>query len=295
MMTKTQLLAILLTVILCTSVAQATPKASPRNLIFISIDGVSRRVLYSLLQKKRLPGIKQVIFRGNYRNMDGTRDYSGATPAYLQFFTGADSKYYYREKGHPRPLPKENTIFYGLEKQVEDLSLVLILSKPKLEKPRRNLAPYLTELEPHWALSFPEIRRTSQSVGDSVVATIKSVSPPFFLFVNFTDPEDAGLLYREGAMEYSLAIQRCDAQVLRLINTLKEKGIWDSTEFVLTTNFGFHKNSRYYKDMTDSWIASTQKIRRKGTLKDIVPTLYHLLGIDWHAIRPFLPGESLVY
>jgi len=261
------------------------------NVIYISIDGMSRDTFYTLLNKGSLPNIKKVISRGNYRNMDLTVKRPDMLATYHSIFSGRTGPQGYREESPS--IPRGESVFETLEENIPNLTSVLILSKPLRESVSPSLNSLLAEAKDSIDIVLPYRKRSLSRVRRDVERVLKPLASPFFMFVNFTNVDQAGLSYREGSQMYSSALKRVDAAVGSMIRILKDNRLWDQTEFVLTTQYGFRRNSQILS--SEVWVASTQKIRFKGTTDDLVPTIYKLFGLNASRFKPKITGNALIY
>ena len=110
------------------------------NVIYISIDGLSRDTLYALLQKGDLPNLKTLVQRGNYRNMDLPVKRPDTLATYHSLFSGYVGASGYKSDAEPIELGA--SVFERLEEHVPNLTSVLILSRPL----RDSVAPSLNSL-----------------------------------------------------------------------------------------------------------------------------------------------------
>ena len=62
---------------------------------------------------------------------------------------------------------------------------------------------------------------------------------PFFLWVHYREPDNAGHTYGENHVEYSLALDRVDGELGTLVAELSAQGMADETLLVVTTDHGF--------------------------------------------------------
>lgn len=261
------------------------------NVIYISIDGVSRDTLYALLNKDSLPNIKALVTRGNYRNMDLTVQRPDMLATYHSLLSGQTGGVGYR--GEAPSIPRGESVFERLEETIPNLTSVLILSEPFRETVSPSLNSLLAEAQGSIDIVLPYRKRSVSRVRRDVERVLQPLASPFFMFVNFTNVDYAGLMYREGSEMYSVALKHVDAAIGSMIRILKENGIWDQTDFVLTTQYGFRRNSQILS--SEVWVASTQKIRFKGTSDDLVPTIYKLYGLNASRFKPKLTGNALIY
>lgn len=168
----------------------------------------------------------------------------------------------------------------------------------------------------------------------------KASDKPFFLFVSHIEPhhqndhhryegptetvsnykaypipEDLSFLsgdYREMYPDYIAAINRLDENVSRLVEKLKEKGIYENTVIIYTSDHGSHfktRNAEYKRTCHDS-ATHTPLIIAGGpfcggkradclvSLIDLPPTLLDIAGIpipksfSGQSIVPMLSGEA---
>lgn len=117
------------------------------------------------------------------------------------------------------------------------------------------------------------------------------------LYRDYPIPEDLSFLsgnYRAEYPDYIAAVNSLDSNVGRLIDTLKQKGIYDNTVIVYTSDHGCHfktRNSEYKRSCHDSSIRTplvfgggaikkAENSSALASLIDLPPTLLSLAGID---------------
>ena len=113
---------------------------------------------------------------------------------------------------------------------------------------------------------------------------------------NYPVPEDLTFLkgnYKEEYPDYIAAINRLDENVGKLVDVLKEKGIYDNTIIIYTSDHGCHfktRNLEYKRSCHDASIhtplvfggGAIEKAGNKDSLVsliDLPPTILHLAGI----------------
>lgn len=116
-------------------------------------------------------------------------------------------------------------------------------------------------------------------------------------YKNYEIPEDLKAFkgnYNEMYPDYLAAIESLDDNLGRLINVLKEKGIYDNTAIIYTSDHGCHfktRNMEYKRSCHDSSIHTPLVIKSKDypkgiredkivSLVDLPPTLLSLAGIE---------------
>lgn len=127
-------------------------------------------------------------------------------------------------------------------------------------------------------------------------------------FKDYPLPDDLTFLdgdYKKMYPDYIAAINRIDENVGRLIEKLKEKGLYDNTVIIYTSDHGSHfktRNLEYKRSCHDSAIHTPliisggifkggQTDDRLVSLIDLPPTLLQIAGID---IPESFMGKSLV-
>jgi predicted AlkP superfamily pyrophosphatase or phosphodiesterase len=247
------------------------------NVLFISIDGLSRETLYALLQKDGLPNIKMIASRGNYRNMELLPFKPTYKNTYSIFFSGK-GEVETSEFDQFSPLPFKTSIYERLKESDEKIYTGLVLSSPHRPEPMDSPSILLKLANPTIDIVKGERQRNAKGVSAEVLDILAQLKPPFFMFFNFVDVEYVGRRYREGAERYSNAVKKCDRELGSIIEYLKQSGTWETTEIFLTTNYGYKKRSQKKSNLI--WIVSTKKIMRKGYSTDIVPAIYSLYDLE---------------
>jgi hypothetical protein len=286
---RMRMLVVLLLLFFTAYPLQASPD---KNVLFISIDGLSRDTLYALLNKGSLPNIRSIVKRGNYRNMDLPDIRPNTLQAYHALFSGAlmaDTSI----KVAGDPIEEGSSVFERLENNIPNLTTVALISEPLDESSVPSLNSLLIYAKHSIDIIEPIRRRSLSQISRDSVRLLNRLDSPFFMFVNVTNVDYVGRNYREGSDTYSTAVKRADRFVGGLIGVLEEKGLWEDTEIVLTTQYGYRKNSQILS--SEVWVASTQKIRLKGTSLDIVPTIYKMYGLNYEGFHPKLMGTALIY
>ncbi len=123
---------------------------------------------------------------------------------------------------------------------------------------------------------------------------------PKEIIKNYRDypiPEDLSFLdgdYKEEYPDYIAAINRLDENIGRLVDTLKEKGIYDKTVIIYTSDHGCHfktRNFEYKRSCHDSCthtplvfgggaVIKSANINSLVSLIDLPPTILALAGIS---------------
>ena len=140
---------------------------------------------------------------------------------------------------------------------------------------------FISQLEPH--------HQNDRGHFEGPVDTVEN-------YRNYPIPEDLAFLkgdYKEEYPDYIAAINRLDENVGKLVDVLKEKGIYDNTIIIYTSDHGCHfktRNLEYKRSCHDSSIHTPLvfgggAIEKAGnndslvSLIDLPPTILHLAGI----------------
>lgn len=116
----------------------------------------------------------------------------------------------------------------------------------------------------------------------------------FFFFVHFAEVDHQGHQYGENSKEYNDALISGDRWLGRIVQKLKELGLYDKTLIYVTADHGFDEGMKTHSDAPYVFLATNDKgIVRRGTRADIAPTILERFGIDLKRINPPLDGRSL--
>lgn len=223
------------------------------------------------------------------------------------------------QKLGPNPIPKGLTIFERLKAFNPNIKTALITGKAAKLFP----FPALKHAAPtSCCYRIPDY----QDCGDNTSNPIDSCQPsnenntivgnrfggfldqnyntPFFLFAHLKQPDDIAHLKGENSLEYSQGIIDDDIELGKIVQKLKDLGIYEQTIILVTTDHGMAEggialNAHHVcvPETKNIWIASNKKnvIDKQGvTAKQtsIVPTIFDIFGISKNVTPPFA-GESL--
>jgi predicted AlkP superfamily pyrophosphatase or phosphodiesterase len=270
---------VFLSLFLCFFLFFSTVELYSKNVIYIVIEGVSRDSLYSLIKKGKLPNYNKIIARGNYRNLGINNNELKHNESTFMLYSGFKSNYYV-----------ENSFFEMVQQLKPDLTIRSFLTTPIDKSYNINTEAALSQLL-DFTNSGDLVYVKSLVLGRKVAAFINDQVDPFFLVVNYTNVDYIGWRYREGSVLYSQALINTDRSIGKIISALKEKGVFEDTEFLITTNYGYHIKTQLRK--AEGWIVSTKKSYRKGRLDDIYPSLLDLLELDNVQYNFSFNGKSL--
>jgi predicted AlkP superfamily pyrophosphatase or phosphodiesterase len=116
----------------------------------------------------------------------------------------------------------------------------------------------------------------------------------FFFFIHFGQVDKAGHKYGENSQEYSDGLKLDDLWTGKIIDKLKELGIYDKTLVYVTADHGFDEGKKSHTYAPYIFLATNdKKVDRSGTREDIAPTVLKRFGLDMSKIEPRLDGIPL--
>lgn len=134
-----------------------------------------------------------------------------------------------------------------------------------------------------------------EKVGDKALEMLdKFGKKPFFFFVHFGEVDHQGHRFGEPSRQYDDAIVSGDQQLGRMVDRLKQLGIYEKTLIYVTADHGFDIGARRHRNAPHVFLATNdKKVIRGGTRADITPTILDRLSVNIDTIRPPLDGKSL--
>jgi hypothetical protein len=116
----------------------------------------------------------------------------------------------------------------------------------------------------------------------------------FFFFIHFAQPDHAGHSYGENSQEYTDAIKSDDEWTGKIVQKLKELGLYDETLLYITADHGFDEGRKTHSYAPFVFLASNDpNLARNGDRADITPTILKRFGLDLSKIEPSLDGAPL--
>lgn len=258
-------------------------------MIFISIDGLSKDTLEALLNKDALPNIAKIVKRGSFRSLEIPLRHPDMMAVYTSFFTGKMGAV--EEKDSDKNLPLKETLFRHLKKEYSGIQTLVMLSEPYREKKPPQLSHLFPKRNTYVDIFLPYTFRSNETIKEGAYQLLKKAKAPFFMFMNITDVDRMGHLYREGAQIYSNAVREADRSIGVIIDTLIEEDVWLETDILLTTSHGYLKNSQI--ESSKSWIITTRKGMMEGSVTDLVPTIYDFFK-SYKKSASYQPAEQLL-
>jgi hypothetical protein len=117
---------------------------------------------------------------------------------------------------------------------------------------------------------------------------------PFFFFVHFAEVDAKGHRSGEDSKEYNDALISNDKWTGKIIEKLKELGLYDTTLVYVTADHGFNVGAKGHSYAPYVVLGTNDpKVKRDGMRQDITPTILARFGLDLSKCQPALDGEPL--
>ncbi len=117
---------------------------------------------------------------------------------------------------------------------------------------------------------------------------------PFFFFVHFAEVDHSGHQHGENSKEYNDALVSNDTWTGKILERLKELGLYDKTLVYVTADHGFNEDGKGHSYAPYVFLGTNDpKVGRAGMRQDVAPTILARFGLDLAKIEPKLDGEPL--
>jgi len=310
--------------------ALAKPAASPQNIVLIGWDGAQRNHVKECLERKELPSIQKLASEGSLVAID-IRRVTDTKAGWAQILTGYEPEVtgVYSNSRY-QPIPQGYTVFERLESHfgpanintaavigkgdhvgaeppqrtrvTEKRAAQITAKKTKGEIVTEDGVKYLVVPGQPYFSAHSTMDMFVNGLGENDVVGKKALEvidqfkdDRFFLFVHFADADHQGHKYGENSKEYNAALVSCDAWTDKILQKLKDLGLYDKTLVYVTADHGFDEGRTGHSDAPYVFLATNDTgIRRRGQREDITPTILDRFGVDIMAISPRLDGQSLL-
>jgi arylsulfatase A-like enzyme len=117
---------------------------------------------------------------------------------------------------------------------------------------------------------------------------------PFVLFIHFWDPDHTGHAHGENSQQYTDAIKDDDMWTGKIVEKLKELGVYEKTLIYIAVDHGFNEGEHGHSYAPYVFLATNDPaVTRDGVREDVAPTILKRLGFDLSKIEPPLDGIPL--
>jgi len=267
------------------------------NIILFSWDGLQRNHLFDLLSDDRLPNLKAFLEEGVMLNLTVVAHNTQTKPGHGQMLSGYRGKHIgvYNNSLLIHPIPDGYTLFERIEEYYGGENVVTSMITGKLK-----------HIGPVFENAVHDIDTVSIESEGNIYVGIKMINfieenkdKHFVSFFHFKEPDELGHDYGENSMEYDMGVIEDDLWFGNIINKLDELNLLNNTIIYVTTDHGFEENTTRHKWDTDTWLA-TNDLRlnvntneTRGSIIDIVPTIFYSLEINYQEFDPPLKGFPL--
>ncbi|HUT95381.1 MAG TPA: alkaline phosphatase family protein [Thermoguttaceae bacterium] len=122
----------------------------------------------------------------------------------------------------------------------------------------------------------------------------KYKNKPFFFFVHFAEVDHSGHQHGENSKEYNDALISNDTWTGKIVEKLKELGLYDKTLVYVTADHGFNEDGTGHSYAPFVFLGTNDpKVKRDGMRQDVAPTILARFGLDPSKNEPALDGEPL--
>ena len=306
----TCLAAILVSLIIPGAKAQNITEINQR-VILIEWDGAQRNHFLELYDGDQLPNLKAMVEAGGLLRTDliintetcleGSGDgYDLETgPANAAMHTG----YGYpvmqnQDNRYPNPIPAGLTFYERLKQAYPEVKTGLVSNRCQDFWPLPALENAQLTMDYWWDM---------YSRNAIVTAKVNEFlglysSSPFFLFIHYVTPDNAGHALGENSAEYTNTTMDADTQLGLILAKLSDLGIAGSTTVLVTTDHGFDEDGFDHEACTDDnrdiWIAANDSVvignfDFPAYQTGLTPALFDIFGMDKNAVEPAFPSHSL--
>jgi phosphoglycerol transferase MdoB-like AlkP superfamily enzyme len=117
----------------------------------------------------------------------------------------------------------------------------------------------------------------------------------FFFFVHFAEIDHKGHRFGEDSKKQRGAYRSADKWTGKIMDKLKELGLYDDTLIYVTSDHGFMKVGRRHWDAPYVFLATNDPgVIRRGDRVDVTPTILDRYGLDLSTFHPPFDGHSLL-
>ena len=134
-----------------------------------------------------------------------------------------------------------------------------------------------------------------EKVGTRTIALLEQYKDkPFFFFVHFAEVDHKGHGGGENSKQYNDALISNDTWTGKILEKVKELGLYDKTLVYVTADHGFDEGGKGHGYAPYVFLGTNDpKVKRSGMRQDITPTILNRFGVDLGRFQPPLDGEPL--
>ena len=252
------------------------------------------------INRKKAPKSMPEIFKENGYHTFMTGKWHALGPRPSKIFdqiggvpTKGQLKTFYSEKGHMTDVTAKETIDF-IRTYDSDKPFFAYVAFNAPHVPRETAQKYY-DLYPHKKIQLPPSFEDNMPLNKEVA------------YQYAPDPLRKNTMQKR-VQQNNAMVSHIDVQVGNIIKSLKDKGIYDNTIIVFTSDHGINfgengvagKVCLYEPSVTAPLILKAPNIKSNAIvssrvyLQDIVPTLYELLAFEWNESSDFSSLKSLL-
>jgi Type I phosphodiesterase / nucleotide pyrophosphatase len=279
------------------------------NVIIVGWDGVQRDHFNECLNREipecsnGLPHVTE-LSNGVFWNNTTTSGFTATKPGWAQIISGYDAEVMgIISNKEFRPLPEGYSIFEKVEAFHGEENLVTIFLAGKFGNTGGGCSPLDEEQSQPYCKTkqhldyFENGLFTEAMVGEKALALIEQYKDERLLaLIHFAQPDDIGHVCGENCPVYSSSIVGLDAWLGRIVDRLRDLGIYEKTFLYVTSDHGFDEGKWNHRNAPYTIMATNDRsVMRSGDRKDIAPTILERFGIPRKAdgALPPVDGYSL--
>jgi predicted AlkP superfamily pyrophosphatase or phosphodiesterase len=249
-----------------------------QHVILIGMDGLGA---YSI-QKADNPNMKQLMKNGAWSLEARSVLPSSSAVNWASMTMGAGPELHgYTEWGSRKPeLPSRVLDQYGLFPSIFTL---LREQKPNAETGVIYSWEGIGYLFPKAAVNKDEHCRNDTATTESAIAYMKAKKPAF-LFIHFDQPDGVGHGLGHNIPAYYEQVKRNDELLGRLLQGIKDAGMWESSIIILSSDHGGINKGHGGKTMQEMqipWIICGKGVQNGKEIKESIVTYDTAATIAW--------------
>lgn len=234
-----------------------------RRVLIVSIDGMRPDVML----RSDTPVMHQLMHEGSYSMWARTTDVAITLPSHTSMVTGVT--------------PARHTIHWNKDVPADQFHYPAFPTIMELGRKAGYTTAMVAGKSKFIALNKPgtidwvfipdEQKSKDQIVGDEAVKLILEHKPQV-LFVHFPENDSVGHKYGWGSHEQETSIANADKQLGRVIDALKQVGVYDQTLIIINADHGGQGKSHGAGDMRSRyipWIAVGPGVKKDYDLTQI--------------------------
>lgn len=258
-----------LALVLCCGLAVQAQVKGVKHVILIGMDGLGAYAI----EKADNPVMKQLMKEGSWTLKARSVLPSSSAVNWASMIMGAGPELHgFTEWGSKTPEAEPRTLDeYGLFPSIFTL---LRRQQPGIEMGVIYSWGGIGYLFPKKAVNKDQACPNDTATTDAAVAYIKEKKPGF-LFIHFDQPDGVGHGIGHNVPEYYEQVHKNDVLLGRIVQAVKDAGMWDSSVLILSSDHGGINKGHGGKTMAEMqipWIFTGKGIKKGHEVRESVMT-----------------------